>query len=189
MRTFPYRVLRSSWRHSPTRFYLSFTEGLRPFNTEERGKVYPVGGPGSIAVFLSSAPGVHRPSGRTLPLSLLLGSPVLSPSFATNASLAVGDLQPRAAHNTRRYEHSLAGALGQAGRGFAELRLYAVLGNWCFFRPRGVQKRTQPPESKTHTVIPTPTIVARTTTQLRLLMLLVSASILSACLSLHCGSW
>jgi hypothetical protein len=27
-------VLRSSRRHGPTRFYLSFTEGLRLFNTE-----------------------------------------------------------------------------------------------------------------------------------------------------------
>jgi hypothetical protein len=68
-------------------------------------------------------------------------------------------------------------------------RFYGVLGSWCFFRPRGVQKRAQPPESKTHTVMPTPTIVARTTTQLRRFMLLVSASILSACLSLHFGSW
>jgi hypothetical protein len=37
-------------------FYLSFTEGLRPFNTEARGRVYSVGGPGSTAVFLAQLP-------------------------------------------------------------------------------------------------------------------------------------
>jgi hypothetical protein len=32
---------RTSPRHGPTRFYPSFTEVLRPFNTESRGRVYP----------------------------------------------------------------------------------------------------------------------------------------------------
>ena len=58
-----------------------------------------------------------------------------------------------------------------------------------FQAERSPERRAQPPESKTHTVMPTPTIVARTTTQLRRFMLLVSASILSACLSLHYRSW
>ena len=35
--------------------YPSFTEGLRLFNTEQWGRVYSVGGPGSTAVFLSAS--------------------------------------------------------------------------------------------------------------------------------------
>jgi hypothetical protein len=51
-----FRKFASPW---PYTFYPSFTEGLRLINTEERGRVYSVGGPGSIAVFLSTASGVR----------------------------------------------------------------------------------------------------------------------------------
>jgi hypothetical protein len=40
----------------PYTFYPSFTKGLRLFNTEVRGKVYSVSGPGSTATFLSELP-------------------------------------------------------------------------------------------------------------------------------------
>jgi hypothetical protein len=45
--------LRSSSRFSPTRFYLSFTKGLRPFNAEAQRRVYSFGGPGSTVLFHS----------------------------------------------------------------------------------------------------------------------------------------
>jgi hypothetical protein len=48
--------LRISRRHSPTRFYLSFTKGLRPFNSEVQRRVYSFGGPGSSVLFLSQLP-------------------------------------------------------------------------------------------------------------------------------------
>jgi hypothetical protein len=55
--------IRSSPRRSkefaspwPYTFYQYFTEGLRLFNTEPRGRVYSVDGPGSTAVFLSQLP-------------------------------------------------------------------------------------------------------------------------------------
>jgi hypothetical protein len=57
-------IHRSAWKgYSPKfasllpyTFYPSFTESLRLFNTEARGRVYSVGGPGSTAVFLSELP-------------------------------------------------------------------------------------------------------------------------------------
>src|SRR5215207_7979500 len=71
-------LLQSSRRHSPTRFYLSFTKGLRPFNSEAQWRVYSVGGPGSTVVFLSQLPESLGLAAGLFPLRLLLGLPVLS---------------------------------------------------------------------------------------------------------------
>src|SRR5918992_957038 len=48
--------LQSSRRHNLTRFYLSFTKGLRPFNSKAQRRVYSCGGPGSTVLFLSQLP-------------------------------------------------------------------------------------------------------------------------------------
>jgi hypothetical protein len=48
--------LGSSRRHSRTPFYLSFTKGLRPFNSGAQRRVYSVGGPGSTVLSLSQLP-------------------------------------------------------------------------------------------------------------------------------------
>jgi hypothetical protein len=60
----PFSMILTAWNINTTKFasprpytfHPSFTEGLRLFNTEPRGKVYSVDGPGSTAVFLSELP-------------------------------------------------------------------------------------------------------------------------------------
>jgi hypothetical protein len=83
-------VLRSSrchGRHGTTSSYLSFTKGLRLFNTELRGRVYSVGGPESTAVFLSELPeSLGLAAGRS-PSCLLLGLPVPHVRFLSRVAL------------------------------------------------------------------------------------------------------
>ena len=77
----PFKASRSSRRHGHSRFYLSLTEVLRPFNTEARRRVYSGRWTWEHCGLSLTASGVLGPSGWTLPLRLLLGLPVLSPAL------------------------------------------------------------------------------------------------------------